>query len=278
MREIALWLDTTLPGLSMVLVALKNERWEILASFHEDKTGATSKINKVFSDLISQSGISVAEINHLLMGVGPGSFTGIKIGMAWAFGFSAGFDRAQVTAQNSSSAREDFAARQIQGGTESPKSHLPLGSSHRDYSLAVDSKAFRMAGLSSLELAAQAIADQPINILLKVTSAHGFLLRTDRGEFAPDTPREIAVKIEDLPHTLNQGKIHLACPWPEVSGILSDCGREVIEHNSLRLMVEKGLLRFLNQKNFQWRNEFPFPRYLKLSTAEEKLKLTEKGE
>jgi len=272
--QYALWLDTTLPGMSMSILRCSHDHWEMVCEFHEKKVGATAQINKIFEDLIQRSGISVDQIDHLIMGIGPGSFTGIKIGMAWALGFAAGFGTTQISLMPDESTLNPSGIDVEKRGNSGDRSLRIMGVSALEMaSLGIECLNRANLGNSEKSLSKKA----PLNILLKVTSSHGFLLRLDVDSvFSLDYPRERPFRVEDLPSILNQGVIHLACPWPEVSAILE--GREVHQHDSLRALAQDGLVEFLNQKKMQWEEAFPSPRYLKLSTAEEKLLMNDKGE
>jgi tRNA A37 threonylcarbamoyladenosine modification protein TsaB len=216
--EFALWLDASLPGLSLAILSRSpSSVWKVVAEHHDDQLGATSNINSILSRLLIQVGVKSSEMTHLLVGVGPGSFTGIKVGMAWAFGFFAGQSQLKI------------------------------------------------CGLSALNLAATGINVANSHILLKVTGNHGFM----GSSF--ETYSEAAFERADLEKCLRSKTVYLANAWPEVFENLLTLSIKPLQIENLRVLALKGLLTVINSDQIRWEVDFPQPRYLKQSTAEEKL-------
>jgi tRNA A37 threonylcarbamoyladenosine modification protein TsaB len=216
--EFALWLDASLPGLSLAILSRSpSSVWKVVAEHHDDQLGATSNINSILSRLLSQVGVRSSEMTHLLVGVGPGSFTGIKVGMAWAFGFFVGQSQLKI------------------------------------------------CGLSALKLATTGIKVANSHILLKVTGNHGFM----GSSF--ETYSEAAFERADLEKCLRSKTVYLANAWPEIFENLLSLSIEPLQIENLRVLALKGLITVINSDQFGWEGSFPQPRYLKQSTAEEKL-------
>ncbi len=58
---------------------------------HRESDGAGDhfeRISGIISDLLSAGGLALAGLNHIRVGVGPGSFTGLRIGLSFAKGMS----------------------------------------------------------------------------------------------------------------------------------------------------------------------------------------------
>lgn len=80
-------IDTSL-GLASVSVLQKDE--VIAFSFEEERTKQAEKLFEHIDICLNKAGISYSDINFLACSNGPGSFTGIRIGMAAALGINVG--------------------------------------------------------------------------------------------------------------------------------------------------------------------------------------------
>jgi len=87
-------IDASLQG-AMVAVARTHSSGpsatEIIASAtHPDNQGSAQAFPGLLSRVLKDSGTTLAAIDGLVVGVGPGSFTGIKVGLAFVHGLMAG--------------------------------------------------------------------------------------------------------------------------------------------------------------------------------------------
>ena len=83
---ITLGIDTSLSRISLAM----SKNTAILAEFNEDVgRGLADKIGEITKNLLQTAGVSAGEIERCGIVVGPGSFTGLRIGIAFAKGFFA---------------------------------------------------------------------------------------------------------------------------------------------------------------------------------------------
>lgn len=219
MNHYGLWMDASLPGLSIVVLGRASAgSWSVMSEYHDNTLGASNQINSILNSMLNKLGVKPAQIEYLAVGTGPGSFTGIKVAMAWAYGF-----------------------------------------------FCIESSMF-VAGFSALWLGSLGVKKEKSQVLLKVTSSHGFWAKMSLQGYS-----EFPFERSEFKTILEDGDIYLASYWPEMESDLNQAGVPYVPLESLRNHALIGLLATLNQPGFEWKTEFPSPRYLKLSTAEEKL-------
>lgn len=88
MRPI-LVLDTSLQGALIAVALPQSERgaWDILLSRHfESPQAAAASLPDLCSSILDGLKLSVKDLDGIVVGVGPGSFTGIKIGLSFVYG------------------------------------------------------------------------------------------------------------------------------------------------------------------------------------------------
>ncbi|MDR0303804.1 MAG: tRNA (adenosine(37)-N6)-threonylcarbamoyltransferase complex dimerization subunit type 1 TsaB [Chitinispirillales bacterium] len=86
---IVLGIDTSMSEVSFALV----ENSEVLAEFCGDLgRNLVDKISGIFTDLLKKANIKASDIRRCGIVAGPGSFTGLRIGIAFAKGFFADSD------------------------------------------------------------------------------------------------------------------------------------------------------------------------------------------
>ncbi len=81
-------LDTSLQGVTVGLVEIVDRKAKILNFYGSPlPQEAAAKLPEICSNLLQAEGLSVKDLDAFLVSRGPGSFTGIKIGLAFALGW-----------------------------------------------------------------------------------------------------------------------------------------------------------------------------------------------
>ncbi|MBC7533546.1 MAG: hypothetical protein H7318_18395 [Oligoflexus sp.] len=85
---ILLVVDTSLQGLTVGLVQLDGKAFDILEIYGSNQPQeAAARLPELCQGLLSKQKLSLSEVTDLLISKGPGSFTGIKIGLSFASGW-----------------------------------------------------------------------------------------------------------------------------------------------------------------------------------------------
>lgn len=168
----------------------------------------------------------------IVVGAGPGSFTGIKAGLAFAYG--------------------------LRTATKTP-----------------------LLGLGALEEAARILVSRPdveddLALFLPATRTHGYWTRATRGQGpAPAAMIEVGPAVERLVATLApQTRLRIAGTWPLLASQIHDLNRQSapLDYEALCQAAICGMAETAAQL---WPAGFTDglvqPRYLRLSTAEERL-------
>jgi|AACY02.4.fsa_nt_gi Inactive homolog of metal-dependent proteases, putative molecular chaperone len=92
-----LYIDTSIKGLSLGLLSGDDKLSQL---FIRDKK-SDSQIALSVDKLLEQEKVSKKDIKLIVVSKGPGSFTGIRLGLAWVYGFVSG--RPQIIVNSTSS-------------------------------------------------------------------------------------------------------------------------------------------------------------------------------
>lgn len=233
-----LLIDTSLQGVSVGIATLGSRTSYGTISFcrqHLDNMGSMIAISRLVEDGLKETGLTMAGLAGVGVGVGPGSFTGIKVGLAFA-----------------------YAVRTALGG------RLPV------------------LGISALEEAAERLREdrkvETLLLFLPATRTHGFAGIATKGggtrallveaESEPSMVAALGAAAE--PHTEIMGV------WPAMEAALS-ARRLRPEPVTASEVCAQAIYGMADKAAAEWPHGFegltdiPGPRYLRLSTAEEKL-------
>jgi tRNA threonylcarbamoyl adenosine modification protein YeaZ len=223
-------IDTSIIGVSMAIADMQSEDQSSILwqHIHPENMGSVPAIGRMLQEGLGHCGIDVSALDGICVSSGPGSFTGIKVGLAYAFGM---------------------------------KLARPIG--------------IPMLGISGLECArtvlAKELARPNLKIFLPATKTHGFVA-TENGSFLFDTGN--LSQQNELGTSSNDSRNLIFNSWPLLSDLLTSRGKssEIIDEIRMCNAAVYGMAE-VAKKN--WPDGFdvenPVPKYLRLSTAEEKL-------
>ena len=87
--RLALYLDTSVQGFAIALKEIGGESGTLFKVFESSKSASSFKLSSLIKDKFEALDLSEDAIKVVLVSRGPGSFTGIRIGLSWAYGFCA---------------------------------------------------------------------------------------------------------------------------------------------------------------------------------------------
>lgn len=97
MSSKVLVLDTSLQGLTLALVELSGSSFDILEQYDSHlPQEAAARLPELCQSLLQKQKWNVKDLDILLVSHGPGSFTGIKIGLSFAAGWKRAGNRTKV--------------------------------------------------------------------------------------------------------------------------------------------------------------------------------------
>jgi tRNA threonylcarbamoyladenosine biosynthesis protein TsaB len=75
-------IDTSGTRGTLVLASLENQQWKLLSEAAWDKKAMHSEVATIeFENAMKRSGLELKELTHLAVNHGPGSFTGLRVGI-----------------------------------------------------------------------------------------------------------------------------------------------------------------------------------------------------
>ena len=222
-----LFVDASLQGVQIALVdplgpAAGRVLWQ---GAHGDNKGA------LVHEGLQAVGITASDLVGLAVGVGPGSFTGIKVALAFVYGLRSGV-----------------------------ASSLPV------------------LGVSSLEAAARALAavtGAEVLVALPATRTHGFVAGS--GPSGHQAARLIDAEApKPLGLSLAASRVYITGSWPLLGDAVAAAGATTPSALTIEQLAAAALPELVKDIVAAWPHgflqELPAPRYLRLSTAEERLR------
>ena len=85
-----LYVDSSILGISLGMASQAEPSNLLWQGSKLQREVSASLISALFHEGVKSLGIKRQNISHLVISEGPGSFTGIRIGLAWAYGLSCG--------------------------------------------------------------------------------------------------------------------------------------------------------------------------------------------
>lgn len=248
-----LCIDTSLFGASMALVAVgaSNPNSGVLwMQSSAERHSSAAILSHLWAEAQTATGLSSGDIAGLVVSVGPGSFTGIKVGLAWAYGFASVAPRA-LRWLGLSALEEAATLLQARTPEKSALLVLPSTQTHAYGAYAAALPAQRGAGAAP---------------------ATAFLLNSAEG----------------LGSLRSSGAEPASCyccgSWPALPALLADRSAEGVvsarfEEVAVAELMELGLRGMVQRLHLLTQHEglqalslaLPQARYLRQSTAEEKL-------
>lgn len=225
--------DSSLSGVSMAVVRPGHPD-PVASELHVENMGAVAAIADLAERVLAQAKTNLSEITGVAVSSGPGSFTGIKVGLAFVYGLQA--------------ARPGL----------------------------------KIMGLSAVEAAADRIwqtqgSAGTFALFLPATRTHGFVaVRSEQGLAEARLIDLSAPEGRDLVATLPEdAKLGVFSRWPLCDSLTKEMARSVLELAPGHVCQE-AIHGMATKAAHNWPGGFqdsaPAPRYLRLSTAEERLK------
>ncbi len=224
--------DSSLSGVSMAVVRPGDEK-PLALELHVENMGAVAQVADLAERVLTRAGMGIKDVQGVAVSTGPGSFTGIKVGLAFVYG--------------------------LQGA----KPGLPV------------------LGLSAVEAAAERYFAQqgavvPMALFVPATRTHGFvavrgLVRDEPARLIDFSAAEAAGFVDALPEDTRLG---VFSRWPLCDSLIKEKGRSLLELAPASVCQE-AIYGMAKRAVLNWPSGFqtaaPAPRYLRLSTAEERL-------
>ena len=88
--SIELVVDSSIQGLSVAIVDLSKVSKNKTSVYNLEKFSTAAEINSTINEALTNASCKKEDIKSVLVSLGPGSFTGLRIGMAWVQGFIQG--------------------------------------------------------------------------------------------------------------------------------------------------------------------------------------------
>ncbi len=231
-RPPILVVDSSLSGVSMAVIRPGDER-PLAFELHVENMGAVAAIADLAERVLASAKAGVKDLGGVAVSVGPGSFTGIKVGLAFVYGL------------------------------QQARPELPV------------------LGLSAVEAAAERYfiqqgSDCPMALFVPATRTHGFV--AVHAKDGAQAARLIDVSGEEAGRFVESlredTRLGVFSRWPLCDSLTKEKGRSLLELAPASVCQE-AIYGMARRAVLNWPDGFqtaaPAPRYLRLSTAEERL-------
>lgn len=243
--------DTSIKGVALALVLRQGRGhkvvWSAIADGHFASAG---KISSLLTEGLKAGQYSLEDCQVIAVSVGPGSFTGIKIGLAWCYGLFAPRQR-QLRWLSLSAFDEACCAMLPRVGAETSRSASPTSTC----------------------------------LFLASTRTHGYLsYRVGNSPTASSCLYHVGqtdLPWGELPTALSSADIVLCGEWPMLVEQLQQYGlswREISIRHLMEMSLQGMIARLIAIDPQELTSKLPRPRYLRQSTAEENHRGTAKHE
>lgn len=226
-------IDTSIIGVAMAIIDADATQSVLWSKLHPENMGSVPAIGAMLQEGLRVTNRTLADIRGVCVSHGPGSFTGIKVGLAFAYGLKLALN-----------------------------DQLP------------------MVGVSALEEASAVFASErgvkELRLFLPATKTHGFV-----ATYSPNGLTSALVDASseafagDFGTSSNDSLNLVFRDWPILQGALQAATGKPAEIIDEIRMCNAAICGMAEKARKTWPDGFtlenPSPRYLRLSTAEEKL-------
>lgn len=87
--KVALYLDTSVIGFGIILKEIGGEEKILFRSFDASKSASSFKLSSLLKENLKGLNLKGRDIDTVVVSKGPGSFTGVRVGLSWVEGFCA---------------------------------------------------------------------------------------------------------------------------------------------------------------------------------------------
>lgn len=87
--RLCLFVDTCIHGANIAIADLESSQDDFWMKSHGEKYGSATSLSQLWQEGLKELDIKYNELDAIAVSVGPGSFTGIKIGLSWCYGVEA---------------------------------------------------------------------------------------------------------------------------------------------------------------------------------------------
>ena len=94
--KVILYIDTSVYGFGLALKEMGGEGRVLYKFYNKDRSCANLKLSSLVKEGLEENKLSAQDVEAVVVAKGPGSFTGIRVGLSWVEGFCEGSSRKKV--------------------------------------------------------------------------------------------------------------------------------------------------------------------------------------